>query len=258
MVTLTPVDIPPTAATMPVPSGPCDNPLVPLVTGNEWFYLVSGGKEPYTYRLIVGERQDIGNININVEFIDPKHNRDIQELVICQDGAIDNFPLYVMSMLFSNYLDGVLNTYQESGQYAPAYPVFAQNNWMYTWQSRYLVEEYLGIKDSVGGASIILGNTAPIDVSFKTDGKFESTIVPGGSFPQALVVTNDYTMDVTVRVQSIITSGTLVIHTTQLYVPYVGLVRALVDSASISVVAGQESSFPIESVLELIEFKPGM
>jgi hypothetical protein len=94
-------------------------------------------------------------------------------------------------------------------------------------------------------------------VSFKTDGKYESTIVPGGSFPQALVVANDYTMGVTLVVNGINTSGILVIHTTQWYVPYVGLVRALVDSASISIVAGHDYSLPIVSVLELTEFKPG-
>jgi hypothetical protein len=53
------------------------------------------------------------------------------------------------------------------------------------------------------------------------------------------------------------TSGTLVNHTTQLKIPYVGLVRALVDSASISIMPSPATSIPFESVMELINFKPG-
>jgi hypothetical protein len=255
--TMIPPTFTPTITTTPVPGGPCDNPLVPLVTGNEWFYLLSGGKEDHPYKWIVGQRQDIGNININVEMLDPKRTQDVTELVVCQDGAIDNFPLYILSMLLTDYTDGYLNTYKGSGQYVPAHSVFASNNWKYEWQSRYLVERAITINDSSTGSAIYLLLDSPIDVSFKTDGKYESTIVPGGSFPQALVVANDYTSEVTVRSGGIITSGTLVIKTTQLYVPYVGLVRAVVDSASVSIMPGQASGIPITSVLELIEFKPG-
>jgi hypothetical protein len=253
----TPTEIPPTATMTPVPGGPCDNPLVPLVTGNEWQYLETGAKGTYSYTLKVGERADIGNININIEMIDPVHNQDIRELVVCQEGAIDNFPLHVMSMLLADYLDGVLNTYKQSGQYAPAYSVFDQNNWMVAWQSRYLVEEGAGIKDPAGASALFLTPNNPIDVSFKTDGKFEPVTVTAGYFSQALLVLNDYSMPVTVVVPNVSTSGTLLIRTSQWYVPFIGLVRARVDSASVSIMPGQESGIDIHSVLELTGFTPG-
>jgi hypothetical protein len=246
-----------TLTATPVPNGPCDNPLVPLVTGNEWTYRVIGQGDPYIYSLKVGERADIGNINIYVELIDQNRNQDIQELVICQDGAIDNFPLYVISMLLSDYSSGILNTYKKSGQYSPAYAVFAQNNWALAWEPRYLLEEAVGVRNPAGGSSIFLGRSSPIDLSFRTDGKFEPVTVPAGSFPQALVISNEYTMPATITGGGIITSGTVGILTTQWYVPYVGLVRARLDSASVYIMAGQESSFPMESMLELTEFEPG-
>jgi hypothetical protein len=160
-------------------------------------------------------------------------------------------------MLLSDYLDGVLNTYHDSGTYVPAYSVFAQNNWMYAWQSKYLIEEPVGIINPAGGSALSLLRSSPIDVSFQTEGKYESVTVPAGTFPQALVVGNDYTMQVTVMIGGMNTSGELVIHTTQWYVPYVGLVRAQVDSASVAIIAGQENSMPINSVLELAGFTPG-
>jgi hypothetical protein len=252
-----PTEVPPTVTMTSVPGGPCDNPLVPLAVGNEWQYLVTGVKDPYQYLLKVGERADIGNININIEMIDQKHKQDIKELVVCREGAIDNFPLHVMSMLLADYLDRLLNTYKQSGQYAPAYLEFARNNWTYAWQSRYLVEETVAIKDPAGSSALFLTPNNPIDVSFKTEGKSVPVTVPGGSFPQALLVENDYSMPVTVVTQGISTSGTLVIKTEQWYVPFVGLVRARVDSASVSIMPGQEASVPIQSVLELIEFTPG-
>lgn len=247
----------PTATATPVPNGPCDNPLVPLVTGNQWEYLVSGGQESYPYTLMVGERADIGNINIYVEMLDQKRSRDINELVVCQDGAIDNFPLYVMSMILSDYLDGILNTYKNSGTYVPTYSVFAQNNWMNAWQSQYLVEETVSIIDPVGGSSLLLLPNSPVDVSFQTEGKYEPVTVPAGIFPQALVVANDYTMQIAISIAGINTSGELVIHLKQWYAPYVGLIRAQVDTTSLSILADQGASMPINSVLELTGFKAG-
>ncbi len=247
----------PTATSTPVPNGPCDNPLVPLVTGNQWEYLVSSGEETYPYTLTVGERADIGNINIYVDMFDQKNGRHINELVVCQDGEIDNFPLYVLSMLLSGHLDGIVNTYKQSGQYAPAYPNFAQNGWKHTWQAQYLFEEPVGLRDPAGGRSVGFGRNAPIDLTFQTDGYFESVTVPAGSFPNALVVTNDYSMYGTVTIPGISTSGTVFVRTTQWYVPYVGLVRAQLDSTSVTIIAGQENSMSVQNVLELIEFKPG-
>jgi hypothetical protein len=257
--TSTPTEIPPTATLTgtPVPGGPCDNPIVPLVTGNQWSYLVTGEKNSYSFDLGVGEREDVGNINIDIELIDHARNRDLKELVVCRDGAIDNFPLYFMSMLLSDYLDGIINTYKKNGQYAPAYSEFAQSNWILDWQPRYMSEEQITISNPAGDGSFTLLRESPIDLFFTTEGKFEPVTVPGGSFQQALVVTTDYSMEVTVLVQGVHGSGTLVIYTTQWVVPYLGLVRAELTSASMSFVKGQADRMPVHSVLELVKFVPG-
>jgi hypothetical protein len=257
--TFTPTEIPPTATFTgtPVPGGPCDNPIIPLVTGNHWGYRVTAEKGTYLYDLLVGQRQDIGNINIDVELIDHSHNQDIKELVVCQAGAIDNFPLFFMSMMFADDLDGILNTYKQTGQYAPPYLEFERNNWNLSWKSLYLLEEPVSMEDKASGAWIGLGRSSPIDVSFKTDAKYESVTVPAGSFPRALVVENDYKFVATVVINNMTTAGTLILRLKQWVVPYIGLVRAEVTSASMSIVYGQEESISYKSVLELTEFQSG-
>lgn len=255
--TATPTPTPTLTAT-PVPNGPCDNPLVPLRTGNQWTYRVTttGGEARYSLKSL--GRQDGANIVALVEYSDQKNNLTVQDPVVCQDGAIENYPLFVMNMLFLDYLNKYINTYHESGVYAPNYQSLTQNNWTITWQADYLTEDEAYIKNPLGGPDLFILQSTPVGLSFQMDGWRESVTTPAGNFPQALKITQEFSLNVTITApgSGSGTSDSLTLLTTQWYEPYFGLVRAQVDSASLSG-NGMGYSVPIERTVELVEFVPG-
>lgn len=240
----------------PVPDGPCDNPLVPLGIGNQWSYRTTTESGEFSYTLKSLERRDSGNIVVLVEFTDQKNNNVIQEPVICRDGAIENFPLFVMDMLFADYLSSLFNTYHDVGDYAPAYASFVEKNWFMEWQAKYLTEDSAFIKNPMGGSDLSLLQSSPIDLTFQTEGSREPVTVPAGDFPQALKVLHSFTLSVTITLPTGGSGGYLTVNTTQWYEPYTGLLLAQVDSASITT-GGLEFSVPMKSVVELVEFTPG-
>lgn len=240
----------PTATPTPVPDGPCDNPLIPLVVGSHWTYRVTteGGEKIYNLRAV--ERQDVGNIVTVVEFGDEEQS--VQERVVCLDGVIEDFPLFVMDMLFADRLNKFMNTYHDRGIYAPAYTSFAETGWVLDWQAFYLTEDGALIENPMGPPDLVIGSSSPIDLTFQMDGSREAVTVPAGEFPQALKVLHNFTVSGTLGSGG----GHLTLETTQWYEPYVGLVRAQVDSASFTT-GGQKLSVPWKSILELVEFTPG-
>ncbi len=251
--TLTPTVTPSPTLTptlTPVPNGPCDNPLVPLVIGNEWTYRVTTDNTSKEYNLKVVERRDSGNILMVVEFGDGEQS--VQERVVCLNGAIEDLPLFVMDMLFADRLNKFMNTYHDRGIYAPADASFSEAGWVMDWDVFYLTEDGARITNPLGPPDLGIGQSAPIDIAFRMDGTREPVTVPAGEFPRALKVSHDFTVSATWGSFG----GHLTIETTQWYEPYVGLVRAQVDKASYSM-GIQELSVPWNSVLELIEFAPG-
>jgi len=225
---------------------------VPLAIGNQWTYRVGTGSGESLYTLKALERRDSRNIVMVVEFADQKKGETVQELVVCQDGAIENFPLFVMDMLFADQLNKFMNTYHNKGSYAPAHATFVENGWVLDWQTDYLTEDSATITSPSGGPGLVLVQSSPIDLFFETDGTREAVSVPAGEFPQALKVLHNFTVSATFGSGG----GYLTIETTQWYEPFVGLVRARVDTASFTT-GGQKASVPLTSILELVDFTPG-
>ncbi|MBI3153766.1 MAG: hypothetical protein HYZ21_16670 [Chloroflexi bacterium] len=248
--------LPPTLTTTPVPSGPCDNPFLPLATGNEWTYRVTGEGGEALYTLKTLDRNDGRNIVIMVEFTDQKNNVTVVEPVVCTDGAIENFPLFVMIMHFSDYLEGNFNTYHDTGTYAPSYPTLAENNWSMDWELKYLTEDGVSLRNPTDGTAFIMGQSVPINLSFKTDGTREAVTVPAGNYPQALKAPHSFSFSGSLFLPTGVTASIFTLNTTQWYEPYVGLVRAQVDSASLFFYK-QDTAVPMVSVIELVEFKKG-
>jgi len=234
----------------PAPNGPCDNPLVPLVIGNQWKYRVTTESGEKEYNLKVLERRDSGNILMLVEFGD--QDTTVQERVVCLNGAIEGFPLFVMDMLFADRLNKFMNTYHDTGLYAPSHASLAENGWVLDWKVFYLTEEGAQIKNPNGPPDLLIGPSSPINILFHMDGSREAVTVPAGEFPQALNVTHNFTLSATLGSYG----GHLTLETTQWYEPYVGLVRAELDSASYTM-GGPRLSVPMKSILELVEFTPG-
>ena len=245
-----------TSTPTPVPDGPCDNPLVPLASGNQWRYLATTENEESLYTLSALERSDGRNIGVMVQFTDQARGETVLERVVCQDGAIDNFPLFVMDMLLSDYLDKLFNTYHDTGAYVPAYGAFAENNWNMEWETEYLTEDRVGIKNLVGVADLQVLESSRIRLSFRMDGSRQAVTVPAGNFPGAIRISQRVTLGVTIPLPTGGTGGTLTLNTFQWYEPYVGLLRIQVDSASINT-GGQGFNVPYQSVVELVEFQTG-
>jgi hypothetical protein len=171
---------------------------------------------------------------------------------VCLEGVIEDFPLFVMDMLFADRLNKFMNTYHDRGIYAPSHATLAENNWILDWEVFYLTEDGALIKNPIGPPDLVIGISSPINIDFRMDGSREPVIVPAGEFPQAMKVSHDFTVSATQGASG----GHLIIETSQWYEPYVGLVRAQLDKATLST-NGQKFSVPMTSVLELIEFTPG-
>jgi hypothetical protein len=249
-----PPTITPTAT--PVPNGPCDSPLLPLTTGNQWTYRVTteGGEALYTLEAL--NRQDGNNIVVIVEFIDQKNNVTVNEPVVCVDGAIENFPLFVMSMHFSNYLSEDFNTYHDTGIYTQSYQTLVENNWSMKWGAEYLTEDYFNLKNPMGGSDLVVMQSSVIHLTFETDGTRETVAVPAGSFPQTLKILHSFSFPATLTLPTGGIGSVIKLDTTQWYEPYVGLIRAQVDTATLSF-NQQILNLPMVSTIELVEFIPG-
>ena len=247
----------PTSTPTPVPGGPCDNPLVPLGgTRDQWMYRVFTADGETNFHISsLGVQDNGGNVVAMIEYSDIKKALTIQDSIICQAGAIVNYPLLVLNMLFSGTLDKYIDTYHESVDYAPNYQALLQSNWALDWQSGYLTENEASFKNPTGGPDLYVLFNTHIDVTFKLDNTWGPVTVPAGEFPHALKISQDYSVPVTFIDQA---SGggsgdVLKINTTQWYEPYIGLVRAEISSASLQ----GTGSVPLESRLELLEFDPG-
>jgi len=90
-----------------------------LGKSNTWSYRVTGasGESRYTIKSLGVEKGR--NIVALLEYSDIKNNLIIKDSVICQDGAIVNYPLFVLNMLFSDYLDHYIDTVHITTDYAP-------------------------------------------------------------------------------------------------------------------------------------------
>ena len=246
--------ITPTAT--PVPNGPCISPFLPLTTGNEWTYRVISGSGESLYTLKTLGRNDGRNIIVMVEFTDQKNNVTVVEPVVCMDGAIENFPLFVMSMYFADYLEKDFNTYHDTGTYAPSYQTLLENDWAMNWDLEYLTEGVAQLKSPMDGQTLSVVESSFINLTFEMDGTREDVTVPAGNYPQALKVLYSFSFPVTLYLLTESTGSMLAVHTTQWYEPYAGLVRAQVDSASM-LLYGQDVDVPMVSTIELVEFKKG-
>jgi len=257
--TVTTTPMPPTATptSTPVPPGPCENPLMSLNVGNTWHYRSTSplGSSEQVLR-VVEWNEEVG-INAVIEMEDLDTGTINQDWVTClEDGGIEDFPLFFISLQLGDYLDGVLNTYYESGIYAPGYEQFTSQAWMLEWGAVYITEQSPCFRKVVSDITLCINLDSPIKLTFSTQGLHEDVRVAAGDFPQALVVSFTFRMVTGLIYPGIATSAPLTVTTTQWYAPYLGLVRSQVETASFEVISGAPSSMEVESVVELVEFTP--
>lgn len=242
-----------------VPNGPCDNPLVPLGKSNQWTYRVTSAGGETLFSLASTGSQPGAQV-AQVVFSDQKNNFTVTKPVTCKDGAIVDYPLLVLNMLFSDYLSTFFSATQKTGDYAPNYQSLTRNDWILNWQAGYLTENDAAFQLSSGNAGLDMPPNTLIELSSSMIGVREAVSVPAGDFPQALKITQDVSMPVIFTGGGSGAGDSLKIMITQWYEPYVGLVRAEITSVTMRVTQSFPHFFydlPIESKLELMEFKPG-
>jgi len=245
-----PTEIPPTPTLTPtpVPEGACANVLFPLLPGSEWIYQSSGsgGLSRMIFQVI-----SVENELASIHVVDEKIGITTDDTVRCEDRAIVNLPLVYISLLLSDYLDGVLNTYQESGLTAPSLTTFQENNWAYSWDVEKLVEQKIEVQVPGQGSGYILQNSI-IKIQSEGNDVRETISVPFGTFEQAYLVTKNLRVPVTIGSNSAIFE----VKYTEWYESFLGLLKIQVNSASIDY-----SGFPIplqlDKTLELVEYTEG-
>jgi len=244
--TSTPTEIPPTTTPTPLPEGPCANVLYPLLPGNEWVYQTNGteGQARMIFQ-VTGVENDLASFRVT----DESAGVTTDDTVRCQDRAIVNLPLIYISLLLSDYLDGVLNTYQEAGVTAPSYQSFEENNWSYSWGVEKLVEQPVKVQaPGLQSGHILRSNI--VKIQSETTGAREAVTVPAGTFPQAILVSNEFRTPVTIGN----TSASFIVKYREWYEPFVGLLKIQTDSASLDY-SGVPIPFPLDKTLELVEYK---
>ena len=135
------------------------------------------------------------------------------------------------------------------------YQSLAQNNWVMNWQAEYLTENEVYLKNPIGNTDLYIPVSTQINLSFELTNSWESVTTPGGTYPHALKILQDFSLPVTFAAAGMGsgTANSLKISTTQWYEPYIGLVRAQITSASFQ----GSAPLPIQSTLELVQFTPG-
>jgi hypothetical protein len=250
--TSTPTEVPPsptpTFTPTSVPEGICANILYPLLPGNEWVYQTSSteGQSSMTFQ-VMGTLDDLASIHV----VDQQAGIITDDTVRCADGAVVNLPMVFMSLMLSDYVDGVINTYQESGITAPSQKTFEENNWQYSWGAEKLVEQPIkvGIPE-LGSGHILRSNI--IKFKSETTGMRESVTVPAGTFPQAILVSVEMRAPVTIGNSGVI----FIVNYREWYEPYIGLLKIQTDSAGMDY-TGFPVPVPLEKTLELLEYKQG-
>lgn len=249
----TPSEIPPsptpTQTPIPILEGICANILYPLVPGREWIYQTNGSEGHSTMSLqITGTQQDLASIHV----VDQQTGVTSDDTVRCADGAVINFPMLFMSLLLSDYIDGVVNTYQVSGITAPSLATLEQNNWYFEWEVEKLVEQPVKVEiPGLGSGHILPSNI--IKFNSETTGTSESVTVPAGTFPQALLVTVEMRSPVTIGNSGV----TLNVKYREWYEPNIGLLKIQINSADLDY-SGTPMPIPFIRKLELVSYQAGV
>lgn len=199
----------------------------------------------------------LANIVASIQILDVNKVEVVEDTTGCEQGVIGNFLFIFISMLLSDYLSGVLETYHVSGVYIPANGALVDNNRLYSWDLVEMLEEEVKLTQSAVPNAVNLKRDRNITVHSEVAADRESIIVPFGIFPLSIKVIQEMKLPVTMWTTSSSMSGKVSIQLTQWYEPYIGLLKMQIDSASILIVEGISVSVLLDSTIALTKFYPG-
>ena len=261
--TQTPASTPtpvPTATSIP-PSGPCANVFMPILQDAEWVYQAFDGTNASATRnlsIVKMTVTEVGSPYSKIDILDENAGSTMHLAVRCLESRIEDFPLLVISMLLGDQTDGkFIDSYYVSGVYAPSFETLQQNNWQYSWKTNYVTEgRYLLSYPEFGLSLYILEDTSMVLAS-EISNEREPVTVAAGTFPQAIKITQTFSLPVNWILGASSSSPTLSVTSTQWYQPYVGLLKASIVVAEVEFTQDQKYPTGGDRSIELVEFHPG-
>jgi hypothetical protein len=132
------------------------------------------------------------------------------------------------------------------------------NNWNYSWNGDYILKGDFNAKVDEDEMALTI-NDSPMHMDWQTQGVHEAVEVKAGSFPDALRVERETTLDISLKLASagdaFTFDGQLKFKNTLWYDPVAGLLKEEVHDANI-IYRGMTFPVVVTGDLELVEFRP--
>jgi hypothetical protein len=161
------------------------------------------------------------------------------------DGAVENFPLTISNIAIGDS-EGAIEYTHVSGKYLPSLQELEAGNWQNTWQTVVNASGAI-LADYEGQGMTIVLEESPITMDWQILEKDVSVSVPAGDFNNAVRVNQKMKLEINSLSISadmpVDISTTMTFDSDYWFVPYLGLVKTQVNSASVDLFG---SNFPVE------------
>lgn len=242
------------ASAPPPGTGGCTNVFYPMVKDQQWVYEITSAEETSRLGLTVSE---VGDELATVDMLAYETGVTTSADVVCEDGAIINFPTMMLGFLFGD-VDGEIELEHIEGVYSPSHAVLEENEWEYEWETDYVASGVLTAVADGESFSATLSDS-PVHMEWETEGEQETVEVEAGTFEDALVVERKTEFDAALTLESdgetLSLEGTVILETKMWFMPFEGLVKQEVTRTQLKL---GMATFPVESDgnIELVEFYP--
>jgi hypothetical protein len=170
-------------------------------------------------------------VQVQVDPLDLSSGVITHTTVECKDGAIKNYPLFTLGTLFGSILNGELTVDYVFGVFMPAERDLAAANWVTNWTGGYKASGTFTVTED-GETTTLTLQDSPIQMEWSLASQ-EPITVEARTFEDAYKVTRKATVDVSIAVEGMSVRAKLIVNTNQWYASGVGLLKNVVDSASL-------------------------
>jgi len=239
-----------------IQDSPCNNIFYPIALGNEWIYQIQiegedGQPEIAELGLTVSE---VNASNAVLSALDYDTGIVTQSTAECEDGSILNFPMTELNLVFGE-VAGDMQLQYNSGVFMPSHTDFEVDNWTNSWETDFTASAVINGTYDDETVTIELSES-PVKMSWQVIEEDGTIQVPAGNFDDVVLIKRKLTVKVTslkatIEGQLIDISTTLILNSNMWYLPYVGLLKQELDSATINLYG---IDFPIDSI-GIIELK---
>jgi len=231
---------------------PCMNVFLPFESGASWIYEVKRESGQDTrIGLTVSQVEDS---QATLDLLDMSTSTTFRTIAECDEGAIQNYPTLSLGMLASDIMQGNIEVEYVSGVFMPAESEFLEDDWALSWEGAYIANGTLTVEDD-GETFTITLEDSPVQMQWQVEGQ-EPVTVQAGTFDQAYILKNHTEVKTSLTMLGFLVDANLALETRQWYAPGIGLLKSVVDGASLGY---RDISLPvyIRGETELLEFRSG-